>query len=927
MRYFLNESGSISQFFFRNNSMKNLLFTLGLSLLPLAGMAQTNSGAQLPNADFQQFEDDATNTIGKRPVGWSASNVNQMLKKQLVYDASASGEGVKMQNDFVGMFSMGANAPAYVTLGKTWNYVKGMDPSTGDGGTYGGISFTYMPDAVKISYKRVMGTQKPKEEAKFIVYSWKGQTSSTGKWSGEMIDREQDILGKTPADVVVTKSPDFALVSQAEYSVPAGTLSEFKTVEIPLKYEEGQTAPEKINVILSSADYYTRANIGKGNVLYVNNIQMVYHHALHSFTYNGVVYNVTPGVTEFDLTGETYEASLFSCEKEGVGATVNTTYHETDGVLTVEVLGNDYEVNPDSRSVYTIRFAQPVAAATLTSVQIGGVNLEGFSSAQTEYTLPYPYFTGIVIEGTPAQDCRLLTVKEGAWFDGQTAFFDSEAQTVTLKVANAKDEVTDYVFRFTPAVEGAESGEYNGAFNLVLVTADDQTSRGPLVSNEKISLTRNADGTVNLHLKNFNFMGGIVGDIFVPHAQMDGNQLTGNCKIRLTAFNEDGTVNTGALGWTLGVLPLDVKVTLYPEAGKGILDAAIDIDMSQTVMGFMFKRIHVNLLPFLIEPSEVKTAEGGFGLNYYDFMKVKGYVTKETTRYLQVNNSYVNDRNVQVDNPMSYLDLSEAVLAKDVTYEDLMQGAPSVNNTLLYVADGVTLEGENIVKGGIVQNFVLTDGATFFAPKEFTAESVTYLREFDATAGVKESVILPFAVPAESLNGHLYEFKVVKDGSALFEELHSGLKAYTPYMVDASVPSLFEELTAVKVPATSGDVFEQTQGEYKHSGVLAATKLASSVENTFYIYKDGAFVKAEDEVLAPFRTALSTMLTESPAQLKAEFKEIETGLDSVEADCAAVVDVYTLEGRLVRRQVEAGKALQGLEKGIYIVGGKKVLVK
>ena len=40
-----------------------------------------------------------------------------------------------------------------------------------------------------------------------------------------------------------------------------------------------------------------------------------------------------------------------------------------------------------------------------------------------------------------------------------------------------------------------------------------------------------------------------------------------------------------------------------------------------------------------------------------------------------------------------------------------------------------------------------------------------------------------------------------------------------------------------------------------------------------------------------------------------------------------IVNVYTLDGVLIRKQVEAAKATEGLKKGVYIVGNKKVLVK
>lgn len=39
------------------------------------------------------------------------------------------------------------------------------------------------------------------------------------------------------------------------------------------------------------------------------------------------------------------------------------------------------------------------------------------------------------------------------------------------------------------------------------------------------------------------------------------------------------------------------------------------------------------------------------------------------------------------------------------------------------------------------------------------------------------------------------------------------------------------------------------------------------------------------------------------------------------------VDVYSVSGILVRKQVEVGSALNGLQRGIYIVGGRKVIKK
>ena len=52
-----------------------------------------------------------------------------------------------------------------------------------------------------------------------------------------------------------------------------------------------------------------------------------------------------------------------------------------------------------------------------------------------------------------------------------------------------------------------------------------------------------------------------------------------------------------------------------------------------------------------------------------------------------------------------------------------------------------------------------------------------------------------------------------------------------------------------------------------------------------------------------------------------------TGIDSTVAEADATVNVYNLNGILVRQNVKMGEALDGLQKGIYIVNGTKKAVK
>ena len=54
---------------------------------------------------------------------------------------------------------------------------------------------------------------------------------------------------------------------------------------------------------------------------------------------------------------------------------------------------------------------------------------------------------------------------------------------------------------------------------------------------------------------------------------------------------------------------------------------------------------------------------------------------------------------------------------------------------------------------------------------------------------------------------------------------------------------------------------------------------------------------------------------------------IEGITDDMPENVDGPVDVYTIQGTIVKRQVERSQALEGLSRGLYIVGGKKVLVK
>ena len=52
-----------------------------------------------------------------------------------------------------------------------------------------------------------------------------------------------------------------------------------------------------------------------------------------------------------------------------------------------------------------------------------------------------------------------------------------------------------------------------------------------------------------------------------------------------------------------------------------------------------------------------------------------------------------------------------------------------------------------------------------------------------------------------------------------------------------------------------------------------------------------------------------------------------SGILDITATGATLVDVYTLDGQLVRQNVQASQALKGLKKGMYVIKGKKILAR
>lgn len=401
-------------------------------LLAAFALTGLTAGAQyLPNQSFELWKGDNNcgNSIqasssmgaeatsgtekkrpGNEPTDWNGSSINQQVlaskQETLVFQKDRGTGGapnyyVELENKFVGVNTIGANAPAYMTFGTPWAYACSSSADQ-DGGTIGGVQFNHRPDAIKGLFRRTVGTEKPEEVAHIIAYFWKGTfvsnigkatNANKGKISKEDVDRA--ILAKSNAGPITGNG---VLIAQCDYSF--NTTNDWEEIVVPINYVSGQenVIPEKMNVIISSADYWNRSNIGKENILDVDDVQFVYYHALQDVSYNSTA--LTFDANNYcDLSSVDYDATkTLTYTKVGVGATVeDPVYNEQTCQLTITVKGNDFEANAESYTTYTIQFAKPVdvtnvvgaySSALLIDMGEGGDPIPGVRVSLTEGTEP-----------------------------------------------------------------------------------------------------------------------------------------------------------------------------------------------------------------------------------------------------------------------------------------------------------------------------------------------------------------------------------------------------------------------------------------------------------------------------------------------------------------------------------------------------------
>ena len=118
----------------------------------------------------------------------------------------------------------------------------------------------------------------------------------------------------------------------------------------------------------------------------------------------------------------------------------------------------------------------------------------------------------------------------------------------------------------------------------------------------------------------------------------------------------------------------------------------------------------------------------------------------------------------------------------------------------------------------------------------------------------------------------------------------------------------------------------ESVGDYAFNGCGKISKLTSHAATPPVCGTKAldAIDKFNSELIVPTGCTAAYQAAE---QWKDFFFLSETGIDDVRSDAAPTVDVYNLQGVKVKKQVEENDLYRNLPSGIYVVNGKKVMVK
>lgn len=446
--------------------MKKSFLLSGALLLSISAFTANAQQIPVSNLDFTSWKGTCgtstwTSTMyskggdftrpGDEPSEWNGSSVAPFNAKKMK-TISKDGTSVKIENAEFSFVTIYQVIPGYLTLGTPWVFVGGTGIGNansyapyGDGGSYGGLSFNYKPDAIKVKYKKT----NSEETSHIIAYLWSGEFVSKVPTSYD-IDGNKYTYGRELSNVdrvVLGRQTDNVtkkgtLIASVDYSIAAET-TDWKDEVIELKYQDGvdkTTKVENVNIVFSSSDYWTRANLKGKTSLTIDNTSFVYYSTLTSLKAGSKTIALKDGVYNYTVAGKmpTKEEVVATCKSQFADAAVAVDEANYKVTVTVTNQGGK-DVDGATQHVYTLQYTAPGVKQYAGILNVEMVGEDVIANATQEVTISYyndntcdfslPHF---MFMGTDIGNIEIPNVKVSEDAAGTKTFTDGEVEAMKL---------------------------------------------------------------------------------------------------------------------------------------------------------------------------------------------------------------------------------------------------------------------------------------------------------------------------------------------------------------------------------------------------------------------------------------------------------------------------------------------------------------
>lgn len=236
----------------------------------------------------------------------------------------------------------------------------------------------------------------------------------------------------------------------------------------------------------------------------------------------------------------------------------------------------------------------------------------------------------------------------------------------------------------------------------------------------------------------------------------------------------------------------------------------------------------------------------------------------------------------------------------------------------------------NVVCEGKAEKIELTDGERpFCAYESFTATNVSYNRNF---SGTTSTICLPFSCDIPE-GVDVYEMTAFNDGHTVEFAKATSIEAYKPYIIRTTGTAFLNLQSGENGNYTFPAEPEEMSVSYdalSFCGTMSRQELRSDEFTKYYGYSSGELQYVgvgKVGYVNPFRAYFVERSNDDLKTVDIVLYDVPASIESTELGRAGFVDVYSIDGRLIKASVEEEKATDGLDKGIYIIGKRKVLVK